>query len=171
MSLHPKVTLGLDGGMPPLACTSVVGGHHGDGKACPRRGVPVEPVSTGEGISSERALQVGKGNKVGLWAPGMLISHNRCPAPQGSTICLRTMEELVPTCGEGRVRRRPQEPLQSQTLSHPTGPLSFLLSPVLHQQGGDFSGFSLCVPCYYCPCRWWVNVPEEPCRASLGLLS
>ena len=84
---------------------------------------------------------------------------------------LRTMEELVPTCGEGRVRRRPQEPLQSQTLSHPTGPLSFLLSPVLHQQGGDFSGFSLCVPCYYCPCRGWVKVPEEPCRASLGLLS
>ena len=118
MSLHPKVTLGLDGGMPPLACTSVVGGHHGDGKACPRRGVPVEPVSTGEGISSERALQVGKGNKVGLWAPGMLISHNRCPAPQGSTICAPWKSWCQPVgraeCGGGprspcRVRPSPTQ--------------------------------------------------------------
>lgn len=129
------------------------------------------PASTGEGISSERALQVGKGSKGGLWAPGTLMSHKQCPTRQGLTTCLLTVDELVPTCGWGRVRGRPQEPLPSQTLAQLTGPLSFLLSPVLHQQGGDFSGVSVCVLGYHCPCRRWVTVPEQSCRASSGLLS
>lgn len=132
----------------PKSATPGVRGHHDD-EACPSWRVPSVPISTRELIGPERALQFDKGSQ---WGSGHLAHYFHI-------ICVLLLEAPPPVCPPliswcqlwdgGRVQKgtlgapAQADPLPRQVPPWLTGPLSFPLSPVLHQQGGDSLGFSL----------------------------